>query len=79
MVLELIMGGPVESVLAQVRHSTLFSKDFRYVRSDVYVSDVANVFYDMEMQSLHKEGLSKRTRYHRAELGTTFLELGEKS
>lgn len=77
LVLELIMGRPVGPVKVQVEHSVLFSKDFRYVRFDVYASEETSVFYDMEMQNAHKEELAKRARYHQAEMDATFLKPGQ--
>ncbi|MBS5063953.1 MAG: Rpn family recombination-promoting nuclease/putative transposase [Hungatella hathewayi] len=77
LVLELMMGRPVGPVNVHVEHSLLFSKDFRYVRFDVYASDEMNVVYDMEMQNSHKEELPKRARYHQAELDATFLKPGQ--
>lgn len=77
LVLEMIMGKPVGPVKVQVERSLLFSKDFRYVRFDVYASDVMNVFYDMEMQNAHKEELPKRARFHQAEMDATYLKPGQ--
>ena len=54
LVLELIMGRPVGPVKVAVEHNLLFSKDFRYVRFDVYASDEMKVFYDVEMQNSHR-------------------------
>lgn len=78
LVLELILGRPIGPVKVHVEHSILFSKDFRYVRFDVYASDETRVFYDLEMQNAHKEELPKRARYHQAELDATFLKPGQK-
>lgn len=77
LVLEMIMGRPIGPVKVQVERSILFSKDFRYVRFDVYASDVMNVLYDMEMQNAHKEELPRRARFHQAEMDATFLKPGQ--
>ena len=77
LVLEFIMGWPVGPVKVSVEHSLLFSKDFRYVRFDVYASNEMKVFYDMEMQNAHKEELPKRARFHQAEMDATYLKPGQ--
>lgn len=77
LVLEMIMGRPIGPVSVQVEHSVLFSKDFRYVRFEVYASDVMKVLYDMEMQNAHKEELPKRARYHQGEMDATYLKPGQ--
>ena len=77
LVLELIIGKPVGPVRVEVEHSALFSKDFRYVRFDVYASEETKVSYDLEMQNAHKEELPKRSRYHQSEMDATFLKPGQ--
>ena len=77
LVLEMIMGRPIGPVKVAAERSMLFSKDFRYVRFDIYASDEIRVSYDMEMQNSHKEELPKRARFHQAEIDATFLKPGQ--
>ena len=77
LVLELIFGRSIGSVEVQAERSALFSKDFRYVRFDVYAADDVKVVYDLEMQNSHKEELPKHARYHQAEMDATYLKSGQ--
>ena len=77
LVLELIFGRSIGSIEVQVERSALFSRDFRYVRFDVYAKDDLKVVYDLEMQNSHKEELPKRARYHQAEMDATYLKPGQ--
>ena len=77
LVLELIFGRDIGSVNVQVERSGLFSKDFRYVRFDVYAAEKVNVVYNLEMQNAHKEQLPKRARFHQAEMDATYLKPGQ--
>lgn len=54
MVLELILGRPVGKIQVQAERSLLLSKDFRYVRFDIFASGEMKVSYDLEMQNSHK-------------------------
>ncbi|MDD2957068.1 MAG: Rpn family recombination-promoting nuclease/putative transposase [Lachnospiraceae bacterium] len=76
-VLELILGRSIGPVQVQVERSFLFSKDYRYVRFDVFAKDTTEVSYDVEMQNSHKEELPKRARYHQAEMDAVCLQPGQ--
>lgn len=78
MVLELILGKPIGDIKVQAERSLLLSKDFRYVRFDIFASSEMKVSYDLEMQNGHKEELPKRARYHQAEMDATFLKPGQR-
>ena len=77
LVLELILGMPIGPVRVRTERSILFSKNFRYVRFDVYARDEVDVSYNMEMQKSHKAELPKRSRYHQAEMDVAELKPGE--
>lgn len=77
LVLELILGMPIGPVKVRTERSILFSKNFRYVRFDVYARDEVDVSYNMEMQNSHKSELPKRSRFHQAELDVAELKPGE--
>lgn len=62
----------------QAERSLLLSKDFRYVRFDIFASSKMKVSYDLEMQNGHREELPKRARYHQAEMDATFLKPGQR-
>lgn len=77
MVLELILGHEIPKVSVRTEYSILFSSDFKSVRLDVYASDCYQVAYNVEMQNDDRKNLSKRCRYHQAEMDVTSLKPGQ--
>lgn len=77
LVLELLLGRPVGPVKVRAERSMLYSKDFRYVRLDVFASDEVDVAYNLEMQNAHKSELPKRSLFHQAEMDVTALLPGQ--
>lgn len=77
LVIELILGYPVEPVKVRTERSILFSSDFRSVRLDVYAREETRVEYNLEMQNHDFGNLPKRCRYHQAELDVASLKPGE--
>jgi len=77
MILEVILGYPVNKVTVRAEHSILYSSDFRTIRLDIYANEDNQVFYNLEMQNQDKKNLAKRSRYHQAEMDVTSLKPGE--
>lgn len=76
-VLEILLGRRVDSVTVSIEHSMLFSSDSRSIRLDVYAKDGEGNNYNVEMQGENKGNLSKRSRYHQAEMDVLGLCPGE--
>ena len=77
LVLECILGTPVEKVKVKTERSILFRSDFRFVRLDVFASDEWNVNYNLEMQNTDEKNLPQRSRYHQAEMDLSSLKPGQ--
>ncbi|MDD6202173.1 MAG: Rpn family recombination-promoting nuclease/putative transposase [Lachnospiraceae bacterium] len=77
LVLECILGHHIEVEKVIPEKMTLFSSDFRYARFDVFATDIVKVTYNLEMQNRNEGDLSKRSRYHQAEIDVTSLESGQ--
>ncbi len=68
LLLETLLGIRVSGVKVSVEYSLLYSSDFRSVRLDLYVSDMVEVHYNMEMENRERTSLPQRSRYHQAEM-----------
>ena len=77
LVLEIILGSKLPNVRVHAEHSMLVSSDFRSVRLDIYASDEMQVHYNVEAQNQNQHNLSKRSRYHQAEMDVSSLKPGE--
>lgn len=75
--LEMLLEVKIERVAVHVEHSLLYSQDYRSIRLDVYASDETGSMYNMEMQGENEGNLSKRSRYHQAEMDVLSLKPGE--
>lgn len=76
MLLELILGEPVNGVTVHAEHTSLFSSDYRSIRLDIYAQAGTEACYDVEMQGEDKGNLPKRSRYYQAQMDVTSLKPG---
>lgn len=77
MILQVILGVPVEHVTVHAEHSIMLNSDYRSIRLDIYASDEAQVEYNLEMQNENSGNLAKRSRYYQAEMDVSSLKPGE--
>ena len=76
--LEVILNVPIERVEYPELQKTIdIAQDARSVRLDVYVRDGHDTVYDIEMQTVHEEGLPKRSRYYQGMIDLASIEKGE--
>ena len=76
--LELILGIRIRNLeFAEPQKPIEHTYDGRGIRLDVYVEDDANTVYDIEMQTVLKANLPKRTRYYQGMIDLNLLERGD--
>ena len=76
LMLEMILGIPIDSLVVHSEHNILFSSDYKSVRLDVFASTEVQVDYDVEMQN-EKEDLAKRSRFYQVRMDSVSLKPGE--
>jgi len=74
--LEMILQFPIERVEVSKEKSIVFHPEYKGVRLDVYAKDEHNTHYNVEMQSVQKSTLSKRTRYYHSQIDMELLLCG---
>lgn len=77
LVLQTIIGKPIQKVKVHAEHTIFYSSDYKSVRLDIYAKDETEVAYDIEMQNVDWKNLAKRSRYYQAEMDITSLKPGE--
>ena len=76
---ELITGRKINSVLhPQDQKAIQMTRDGKGIRLDVYFEDEENVIYDIEMQTINRKDLPKRTRYYHSMMDQAYLKRGSK-
>ena len=55
LMMEMILGIPIDHLTVHSEHNILFSSDYKSVRLDVFASDEVEVDYDVEMQNEEEE------------------------
>lgn len=76
-ILEMLLEIPIGHVTVHAEHSMLFSSDFCSIRLDVYASNESQTEYNLEMQNENEGNLTKRSRFHQAEMDVMTLKPGE--
>lgn len=77
--LELILSIKIREVKISESQKTIEEKyDGRGIRLDVYVEDLENTVYDLEMQTTKKRDLPKRMRYYQGMIDTNLISRGAK-
>lgn len=77
LLVETLLGIKVGRVKVNVEHTFLYSSDFRSLRLDVFLSDEAEVRYNMEMENGERTSLPQRSRFHQAEMDVMSLKPGQ--
>ncbi len=77
LLIETLLGVRIGRVKVRIERSMMFSSDFRSLRLDVYLSDEAQVQYNLEMENRGEEELPKRSRFHQAQMDVLGLRPGE--
>ena len=76
-VLELILDISIKEVkLPEGQKAIKLTPDGKGVRLDVYVNDGKDTVYDIEMQTVHKTNLAKRSRYYQGMIDLNLIEKG---
>lgn len=75
--LELILQIPIERVQVSKEKNIIYNPEYKGVRLDVYAEDEKNTRYNVEMQSVQKSALEKRTRYYHSQIDMELLLSGE--
>ena len=77
LILEIILGKPVEKVRVHTEHGIFLSPDLRSIRLDVYATDELQVGYNVEMQKRNRGNLPQRSRFYQAQIDVGALKPGE--
>ena len=73
---ELILGIKIRKVIVQKQKPIEITADGRGVRLDVYLEDDRNTVYDLEMQTVRKNNLPKRSRYYQGMIDLDMIGRG---
>ncbi len=77
--IELFLNVKVRKVVCISKQKSIdITSDGKGVRLDVYVEDEANTVYDIEMQTVLKKDISKRSRYYQGMIDLNMIEKGAK-
>lgn len=75
--LEMVLQISIDRVEVSKEKSILYHPEYKGVRMDVYAKDEKHTHYDIEMQSLKKAAIAKRSRYYRSQMDMELLHSGE--
>ncbi len=76
-VISLILGIPVKEVkLSESQKPIEITADGRGIRLDVYVEDEAGTVFDLEMQTVTKKDIPKRSRYYQGLIDLNLIQRG---
>ncbi len=76
--LEMVLQFPIERVEVSKERSFFYHSDFKGVRLDVYAKDEKRTRYDVEMQAVRQEALTRRARYYHSQIDMNLLRTGAK-
>lgn len=76
-ILQSVLEREIPQVNVHAEHTVLFNSDYRMIRMDVYGKDALDVRYNIEMQNRNGKTLSKRARYHHAQMDMASLKPGQ--
>ena len=68
LLLERILGFPIERVDISKEKSILYRPEYKGVRLDIYARDEMHTCYNVEMQTISKTDLNKRIRYYHSQM-----------
>lgn len=75
--LNLVTDIPIAHIEIRRERSLAYHPEYRGVRLDVYAQDEHNTKYNVEMQVIPKDSLSKRARYYRSQMDMDLLVSGD--
>lgn len=75
MVIERVLGKPIERVEVITKKSMVYHPEYRGVRLDVYARDEANTHYDVEMQIAARK-IFRRARYYHDQMDMELIGRG---
>ena len=77
--LELILGIRIRKIVVVNKQQEISSTaDAKSLRLDVYVEDIEDSVYDIEMETSKKKNLPKRSRYYQGMIDLNIIERGDK-
>ncbi len=74
--LEMILDFPIERIEISKEKSIVYHPEYKGIRLDVYAKDDDNTHYNVEMQAVFEESLSKRARYYHSQIDMELLRTG---
>lgn len=74
--LELALGFPIETIEISKEKSLVYHPEYKGIRLDVFAKDSQNTHYNVEMQVIKKENLSRRSRYYHSQIDMELLLSG---
>ena len=74
--LEMVLGFSIGDISVSKEKSIIYNPDYKSVRLDIYAKDKDNKHYDVEMQSVKKSSLGKRSRYYHSQMDMESLLAG---
>lgn len=77
LLLERILGFPIEKVKISKEKSFFYHPEYKGVRLDIYAEDEARTCYNVEMQAVNEDDIEKRTRYYHSQIDMELLLSGK--
>lgn len=74
--LEMVLKVPIERVEVDKERSIVYHPEYKGVRLDVYAKDENKTHYNVEMQSIKRDELTKRARYYHSQIDMELLRSG---
>ena len=74
--LERVLEVPIERVEVSREKSIVYNPEYKGVRLDIYAADENNTRYNVEMQALPREAITKRARYYHSQMDMETLLSG---
>lgn len=75
--LELVLEFPIDRVKVSKEKCIVYHPEYKGIRLDVYAKDEKNTHYNVEMQSVSRAALGKRTRYYHSQIDMDLLTAGK--
>lgn len=72
--LEMVLGFQIERVEVSKEKSIVYHPEYKGVRLDVFAKDENNTHYNVEMQAVKDEALSRRARYYHSQIDMELIK-----
>lgn len=76
-IIELATGISVERIEVSMEESKIYHPEYKSVRLDVYAKDEKHTHYNIEMQTVTKPKLGRRSRYYHSQMDMSMLRTGQ--